>query len=300
MADISVAHGSLAPKPATTAERFMDRTELTRPVVVTGASFIGRDARCVLEPIAQRGVHVRLPHGEIVQLGAMTLGVNRQLRYLTLACRGHVLRIPEHLLGLIFALGLDGFVIALEDFRLPYDGRAKIFWDALEEARRHAGPLEWFTPPAPLTVSAAADRYIKLVPAAAGSRQLSFEINVGYPELGETTLRGIVGEEADHERLASARAYWRTKTRRAVARIARGFGWPHDDIGVWPNSDMASDKAIVLDELCWHRLLDMLGMFAALMPPGGRIAGSVVTRRVGHAADIALMQQVKSTRLVPV
>jgi len=114
------------------------------------------------------------------------------------------------------------------------------------------------------------------------------------------TLRGIVGEEQDLERLSSARAYWRTKTHRAVARVARRLGWPHGDIGVWPASAAPAEKAQVLEELCWHRLLDMLGMFAALMPPGGRIAGAVVTRRVGHEADIALMQRVQQQRLVPV
>jgi hypothetical protein len=44
----------------------------------------------------------------------------------------------------------------------------------------------------------------------------------------------------------------------------------------------------------------MLGMFAAVMPPGARIAGAVVTRRVGHAADVALMHAMKRTALVRV
>jgi UDP-3-O-acyl-N-acetylglucosamine deacetylase len=278
----------------------MDRTALTTPVVATGASFLGRDTACVLEPISQRGIHVRMPGGEVVPLGAMAFGVNRWGRFLTLRYSDHVLRIPEHLLGLIFASGLDGVVIAPQDFRLPYDGCAKLFWDALKVARQPAGSLDWFTPAAPVTVAAAPDRSIELVPAAAGSRRLSFEINVGYPELGEMTLRGIVGEEQDLERLSSARAYWRTKTHRALARVARRLGWPHGDIGVWPAATAPAEKARVLEELCWHRLLDMLGMFAALMPPGGRIAGAVVTRRVGHEADLALIQRIQQQRLVPV
>lgn len=278
----------------------MDRTALTRPVVATGASFLGRDTACVLEPTSRPGIHVRMPGGEIVQLGAMAFGVNRWCRFLTLRHADHVLRIPEHLLGLIFASGLDGVVIDPQGFRLPYDGRAKLFWDALKPARRPAGPLDWFTLAAPLTVATAPGRSIELVPAASGCRRLSFEINVGYPELGEMTLRGIVGEEEDLEHLASARAYWRTKTHRALASAARRLGWPQGDVGVWPASAAPAEKARVLEELCWHRLLDMLGMFAALMPPGGRIAGAIVTRRVGHEADIALMKLVQQQRLVPV
>ena len=82
--------------------------------------------------------------------------------------------------------------------------------------------------------------------------------------------------------------------------MARRIGWPQGDIGVWPVSAAPAEKARVLDELCWHRLLDMLGMFAAVMPPGGRIAGAVVTRRVGHAADVALLHAMKRAPLVPV
>lgn len=290
----------------------MDRTELNHPVVVEGPSFLGFPSRCAFAPSEQRGIHLRLPDGGIVPLGAMTLGVNRLFRFLTLRHGRHVLRIPEHLLGLLFALGLDRVTIAPGEFRLPYDGRAKLYWDAIKDARRPAGALDWVTPAAPLKIAVPgeAGRAIELIPAAPGERRFAFEIEVGYPELGTKMLRGIVGEESDLERLFTARPYWKTQMRRRVARIARRLGWPQGDIGAWPMKDdpmsegemgpSAQSKAQVLDELCWHRLLDMLGMFAAVMPPGGRIAGTVVTRRVGHAADVALMQEMKRTKLVPV
>jgi UDP-3-O-acyl-N-acetylglucosamine deacetylase len=278
----------------------MDRTELNHPVVVEGPSFLGFPARCVLTPAAERGIHLRLPDGMVVPLGAMTLSVNRLFRFLTLRHGRHVLRIPEHLLGLVFALGLDRVTVALDEFRLPYDGRAKLYWDAIKDARRHAGPLDWFTPSEPLRMEASDGRFIELIPAAPGDRRFTFEIEVGYPALGTKLLRGVVGEESDLERLFTARPYWNTQHRRRVARWARRLGWPQGDIGVWPKSDDAEAKAQVLDELCWHRLLDMLGMFAAVMPPGGRIAGAVVTRRVGHAADVALLHAMKRAPLVPV
>ena len=285
----------------------MDRTELNHPVVVEGPSFLGFPSRCVLAPSDQPGIHLRLPDGAVVPLGAMTLSVNRLFRFLTLRHGRHVLRIPEHLLGLVFALGLDRVTIAPGEFRLPYDGRAKLYWDAIKAARRQAGALDWVTPAAPLKIAvpARSNRAIELVPAAPGERRFSFEIEVGYPELGTKVLRGIVGEESDLERLFTARPYWNTQLRRRVARWARRLGWPQGDIGVWLTSDgdagpSAEAKAQVLDELCWHRLLDMLGMFAAVMPPGGRIAGAVTTRRVGHAADVALMQAMKRTTLIPV
>ena len=288
----------------------MERTELNHPVAVEGPSFLGFASRCVLAPSEERGIHLRLPDGAVVPLGAMTLSVNRLFRFLTLRSGRYVLRIPEHLLGLVFALGLDGVIIALDEFRLPYDGRAKLYWDAIKDARRHAGALDWFTPATKLTIAASGGRSIELIPAAPGERGFAFAIEVGYPALGAKVLRGIAGEESDLERLFTARPYWNTQLRRRVARWARRLGWPQGDIGAWPMNDSpesdgnaepsAEAKAKVLEELCWHRLLDMLGMFAAAMPPGGRIAGTVVTRRVGHAADVALLRAMQRTPLVRV
>jgi hypothetical protein len=150
----------------------MNRTELSRPVLVSGPSAFGWETTCVLEPVRESGIHVKLPTGDAVPLSDMTLGVNRLLHFLTLRCRKFILRIPEHLLGLIFNLGLDGVLITPRTFRLPYDGRAKIFWDAIRPVLRPSGTLEWLTVPAPLAVTTLPDRYIEIVPAKPGLPQL--------------------------------------------------------------------------------------------------------------------------------
>ena len=278
----------------------MNRTELSRPVVVSGPSAFGWETTCVLEPVRDPGIHVKLPTGEAVPLSDMTLGVNRLLHFLTLRWKKFVLRIPEHLLGLIFNLGLDGVLITPRTFRLPYDGRAKIFWDAIRPALRPSGTLEWLTVPAPLAVTASPDCYIKIVPAAPGCRSFAFDINVGYPELGEATLRGVAGEAGQSERLSSARPYLRNRGIEACAALARMLGWPHGEITVSLTADTDEAKTALLEELCWHRLLDMLGSFMAVSPQGGRIAGAIMTRRVGHAADIELMRQIRKTAWVKV
>jgi UDP-3-O-acyl-N-acetylglucosamine deacetylase len=278
----------------------MDRSELSRPVLVSGPSAFGRRTSCVLEPVRDSGIHVKLPTGEIVPLSDMTLGVNRLLHFLTLKWQKFILRIPEHLLGLIFNVGLDGVLITPRPFRLPYDGGARIFWEAIRPALRPSGALEWLTVPAPLTVTASPDRYIKIIPALPGCRGFTFDINVGYPELGEASLRGVAGEAGQSERLCSARPYSRNRGIEALAALSRLLGWPHGEITVSLAADTDAAKTALLEELCWHRLLDMLGSFMAASPQGGRIAGSIVTRRVGHAADIELMRQIRKTAWVTV
>ena len=76
---------------------------------------------------------------------------------------------------------------------------------------------------------------------------------------------------------------------KAFAALARIWGWPHREITVSLTADTDEAKTALLEELCWHRLLDMLGAFMTVSPQGGRIAGSIATRRVGHAADIELI-----------
>ncbi len=136
----------------------MNRTELSRPVLVTGPSFLGLETTCILEPVRQPGIYVKLPTGNPIPLSEMTLGVNRLFRFLTLRWKKSILRIPEHLLGLIFNLGLDGVLIIPQEFRLPYDGRAKLFWEAIRPALRQSGNLDWLTVPTPLAVTASTDR----------------------------------------------------------------------------------------------------------------------------------------------
>ncbi len=278
----------------------MNRTELSRPVHVSGPSAFGRQTTCILEPIRDPGIHVKLPTGEVVPLSDMTLEVNRLFHFLTLRWKTFILRVPEHLLGLIFNLGLDNVLINPRRFRLPYDGGAKIFWDAIRPALHPSGAIEWRTVPAPLTVTASPDRYMTLLPAAPGCRSFAFDINVGYPELGEVTVRGVAGEAGQTERLCSARPYLRNRGIAAVGALARALGWPHGEITVSLTADTDAAKTALLEELCWHRLLDMLGSFMAVSPPGGRIAGSIVTRRVGHAADVELMRQIRKTSWVKV
>ncbi len=156
----------------------MNRTELSRPVLVTGPSFLGLETTCTLEPVGHPGIYVKPPTGDAVPLSQMTLGVNRLFRFLTLRWNESILRIPEHLLGLIFNLGLDGVLIIPQAFRLPYDGRATIFWDAIRPALRQSGDLDWLTVPTPLAVTASPDRYIKIFPAEHGCQTFKFDINV--------------------------------------------------------------------------------------------------------------------------
>ena len=150
----------------------MNRTELSGPVLVTGLSAFGRETSCVLEPVREPGIHVKLPTGDTVPLSDMTLGVNRLLHFLTLKWGKFVLRVPEHLLGLTFNLGLDGVLITARRFRLPYDGRAQIFWDAIRPALRQSGSLEWLTVPAPLIVNASPGLLHKDCPCRARLPQL--------------------------------------------------------------------------------------------------------------------------------
>src|SRR5258708_5002688 len=72
----------------------MNRTELSSPVLVTGPSFFGWDTTCILEPVRDPGIYVKLPTGTTVPLSDMTLGVNRFLRFLTLRWKHFILRIP--------------------------------------------------------------------------------------------------------------------------------------------------------------------------------------------------------------
>ena len=272
----------------------MKQSRLSGPVSVTGRSFLGCCSTCVLEPTLS-GIHMKLPSGRVVPLSSMHLETRGILHSLVLRCQGFALRIPEHLLGLIFALGLDGVLIAPENFRLPYNGTAEPYWNAVEPAHRDAGNLTWYTPPESFEVVISRERWVQFLPAKPGCRSLRYEISVGYPELGEMTIRGVVGEKTHHDQLFTARPY-SSRSHMAIAGIARKCGWPHGDIGVRPAPKSAREREGVLEETCWHRQLDLLGAFMTLCPPGSRIAGTILSHRAGHVLDVELVKKMLAMR----
>ncbi len=267
---------------------------LTKTVFVSGHSFLGITTTCTIHPLVESGIFFKLPNGEKVPLSSMSLGVNTTFHFLTLAYGAYQLNIPEHLLGMLYAVGLDKVMIELPKPRLPYSRGAKIYWDALKKNVVGSGYHHLCTPRQNVTVENKRGGKIEFTPGVPGCEKLTYEIFVSYPELGEMTLTGVVGDANDFAELFSARSYMRTRAHRFLAQTASEFlNWPHTDIAVYKESDSEEARQAVLRELCFHRLLDLLGALMHVCPKGNRIVGHMKTRFTGHEGDVELVQKMR-------
>ncbi len=276
----------------------MRKTSLAQAVSISGYSFLGFPTTCVLEPTTEPGIHVELPNKQLVPLCEMRLETRKAFRSLVLRANSFALRVPEHLLGLLYALGLDGIVIKTQDFRLPYDGTALSFWKSVRHALVDVGELKWHSPLAPIEIGTG-NKYLHLLPAPMGCCALTYEIGVDYRAFGQYRIRGTAGQAGDRSQLFYSRPY-ASRSHAALTRLARTFGWPHQDVGVPLLSRDRQTIRSVLEELCWHRQLDMLGAFLRLCPPGGRMAGTVLSQCAGHTMDVALANKLRTMQLMQV
>lgn len=267
----------------------MLRSSISQPIEIRGSSAFGLPAALEISPIDVQGIWWKVPSGQKVPLGEAVVGVHRLFHYTTLSWGREVLRVPEHLLGMFFALGLDAVCITPRQSSLPYDGSAKNFWEGVQPVfMTPLGKLNLYTPRHTISVELEPGKYIKFF-SDPMAQTLAYEIAVDYQGVGSHIFTGEL-DTTDMEKLFSARPYGRSRAHKMLSTLVR-----RNDQYVWfKTADGHAEKQLKLREIATHRLLDLLGVLMHGCPPGGTLVGKIATRPfVGHAADILLLNQIR-------
>lgn len=275
------------------------RRVLTRPVTITGRNVFGLPAYVALRPIETRGVWWQPREGAKPVLISHTRLESRAFHCIALSLhpRRWSLHIPEHLLGILCAAGMDGLMVQTGRTGLPYDGCAKLFWEALEPASREEGELLRYTPNEPVEVRVGGDsaKSIQFLPDTQAST-LRITVTVDYADVGTHTL-SVALDEVDLALLAASRPWGRTWVSELAATICgtrSRFVW-------FDREDHHAQREQKLTEVAWHRILDLLGALLHAFPSGGMLVGTIESMpRVGHAADVRLVQQLHRVGVQPV
>jgi UDP-3-O-acyl-N-acetylglucosamine deacetylase len=257
------------------------RLVLTRPVAIAGRDIWGRRVGLTLEPTEAPGWFWRVGAADI-PLTPDTL-VHRRQR-LVLAHGAAKLHIVEHLLALRVIAGIDGVRIVSPGSWLPYDGSAEMFWHAMQPALEEGPELI----PARIQGSfrAGQDRTVAYSGTEDGGLEVSVAID--YPGLGAIELQQhFPMRGAAAETIIATKAPGWPPGRRNIARAMACVSWPHLGNAVWPQEH---PPATALELFARHRLLDIAGAVAVLCPPGGILAGRIVSERAGHAQDVELVR----------
>ncbi len=204
--------------------------------------------------------------------------------------QGVLLSTTEHLLSVLYSMGIDNARIEIDNLEVPIlDGSGQPFVEVLKEAgvKRQRRPRQYLQITRPVEVRDGSKR-ISIVPCE--RFRISCETDYDHPLVGRERLDLEVIPEAYARQIAPART----------------FGFERDlafmrDMGLIRGANLENavcfDSAGVLnpgglrfdDECCRHKVLDLIGDLALLGRP---LIGHVIAERAGHAMHVALVKKI--------
>jgi len=206
--------------------------------------------------------------------------------------QGVLISTTEHLLSVLFSMGVDNAYVRLDNLEVPIlDGSGLPFIELLKAAglRRLRRRRRYLRIRRPVTVEAAGKR-VSILPA--DRFLLSCDVFFDHPLVGRQRLELEVTPDTYAREIAPARTF--------------GFAYELDkmrDMGLIRGASLANavcfDASGVMnpgglrfpDECCRHKALDLIGDLALLGRP---LLGHVVAERAGHAMHFALVSRIVS------
>lgn len=206
--------------------------------------------------------------------------------------QGVLISTTEHLLSVLYSMGIDNALIELDNLEVPIaDGSGKPFADLIHKAgiKTYRRRRRYLRVKRAVSVEAPGKR-ITILPA--DRFLLTCEIYFEHPLVRHQTLEMEVTPGRYATDIAPARTF--------------GFSWELDQMrnmglirGASLDNAVCFDQSNVLntgglrfpDEPCRHKVLDLIGDLALIGKP---LLGHVIAERAGHAMHAALVSQIMS------
>ena len=206
--------------------------------------------------------------------------------------QGVLISTTEHLLSVLYSMGIDNAYIAIDNLEVPIlDGSGLPFVKLIQEAgiRTYRRRKRYLRIRRPVSVEGGGKR-ISILPS--DSFLLTCDIFFDHPCVGRQTMDIEVTPERYATDIAPARTF--------------GFSWELDqmrDMGLIRGATLENavcfDRTSVMnpgglrfpDECCRHKVLDLIGDLALIGKP---LLGHVIAERAGHAMHAALVSKIMS------
>ena len=206
--------------------------------------------------------------------------------------QGVLISTTEHLLSVLYSMGIDNAYIAIDNLEVPIlDGSGLPFVKLIQEAgiRTYRRRKRYLRIRRPVSVEGGGKR-ISILPS--DSFLLTCDIFFDHPCVGRQTMDIEVTPEHYATEIAPARTF--------------GFSWELDqmrDMGLIRGATLENavcfDRTSVMnpgglrfpDECCRHKVLDLIGDLALIGKP---LLGHVIAERAGHAMHAALVSKIMS------
>jgi len=269
-------------------------TTLERSVSVSGVGLhSGVPVTMTLRPSpANGGIVFRRTDLEGFAIRANWKHVARVSYATSLMRQGVLISTTEHLLSVLYAMGVDNAVVELDNLEVPIvDGSSGPFVEILEQAGRKTQrrEREYLAITRPVEVVDGLKR-IRIEPA--DSFHLRCETLFDHPLVGSGSMELELTPEAYAAEIAPARTFGFERDLDQMRDMGLIRGATLDSAVCFAEAGVLNPGGLRFpDEPCRHKVLDLIGDLALIGKP---LLGRVVAERAGHAMHAALVRKIMS------
>lgn len=205
---------------------------------------------------------------------------------------GVLLSTTEHLLSVLYAVGIDNVEIEIDNLEVPIvDGSGLPFIEMLEAAGRRTldRPRRYLRIVRPVEVIDG-DKRIRVEPC--DDFQIVCESRFNHPLVGNQTLNMTIEPSSYAREIAPARTFGFEADLDQMREMGLIRGATLENAVCFGEGGVLNPGGLRFpDEPCRHKLLDLIGDLAMLGRP---LLGRVIAVRAGHAMHIALVRRIMS------
>jgi UDP-3-O-[3-hydroxymyristoyl] N-acetylglucosamine deacetylase len=206
--------------------------------------------------------------------------------------RGVLISTTEHLLSVLYSMGIDNAYIELDNLEVPIvDGSGAPFVELLREAgiQTYRRPKRYLRILRPVTVEADG-KSVSIIPAS--RFELQCNIFFDHPLVGEQSLDVAVTPEAYAREIAPARTFGFERELDQMRDMGLIRGASLENAVCFTTDSVANEGGLRFhDECCRHKALDLIGDLALIGRP---LLGRVMAEKAGHKMHAALVNKIMS------
>ncbi|MBQ7418848.1 MAG: UDP-3-O-[Acidaminococcaceae bacterium] len=213
------------------------------------------------------------------------------LRATTISENGAQVATVEHLLGALFAMGVDNCQIEMDSPEPPVtDGSGLVFAQLVQKAGRKEQEAEKTVYEIDRAFSVYdGDKYIVMLPY--DGMRISFTSVNTHPLLGTQYYDVILNEETFVKEIAPARTIGFMREVEQMRKMGLGLGGNLENAVVYDDTKCLSVLRFP-DELVRHKILDVLGDMSLI----GSWNGHIIAVKSGHSYNSQLAKQIIAYR----
>jgi len=198
----------------------------------------------------------------------------------------------EHVLAALMGLGIDNMIIEVSSSEPPVgDGSAKPFVDTILNAGIQIldAPRRYIEITEPIWML---EDGVELAVLPSPRLEVTFKIDYDHPAIGIRSASFLISESIFNKKIASARTFCFKRDVEKIREAGLIKGGSLENAIVIGDEDegILNDRGLRFkDEICRHKILDVLGDFALL---GAPLKAHLIAVRSGHVYNVRFVKKI--------